>query len=199
MANSLPKLLRHSQGAVAVEFAFVAPVLFMMVFAALDIGHALYTRSVLEGETQKAARNSALETAGTAAEQAAIDAKIDQTVKRIAGDSANITFSRKAYGSYSATKNRAEEYIDADASGTCDNGESYEDSNGDGEWSTDGGRAGIGTARDVQEYTVTISYQRKFPTYRMLGWDPTETLVVKTLLRNQPYGAQAAPAILTCS
>jgi Flp pilus assembly protein TadG len=190
--------LRDTKGAIAVEFALVAPVLLMMVFAALDIGHTLYTRSVLEGETQKAARQSAMESASDATQQAAIDNKISSVVKRIAGNDAVITFSRKAYGSYTATKARAEDYNDTDNNGVCDNGETFEDSNGDGEWSTDGGRVGTGTARDVQEYTVTILYERKFPTYRMLGWDPTETLVVKTLLRNQPFGVQASPELLTC-
>lgn len=193
------RTIRNDQsGATIVEFAMVAPILFVLVMGTLDLGHALYIRSVLEGETQAAARASSLQSASDTTARTALDDQIELVVKKIAGNDAVLAFSRKAYGTYKATERRAEEYVDANDNGECDDGENFADSNGDGEWSADGGVIGQGSAKDVQEYTVTIRYDRKFPTTSLFGWDNEETLVVKTLLRNQPFGTQATPSVLTC-
>lgn len=190
---------RDNGGATIVEFALVSPVLFALVFATLDIGHSLYVRSVLEGQTQAAARASSLQAASETEAQESLDAQVAQVVKRIAGNDAVISFQRKAYVSYKDAQRRAEEYVDENDNGECDAGERYADSNGDGEWSADGGVAGQGSARDVQQYTVTIQYDRKFPTTSLFGWGNTETLVVNTLLRNQPFGTQNTPEVRTCA
>jgi len=186
------------QGATLVEFAFVAPVLILLVMGTLDVGHSLYTRSVLEGEIQKAARKSTMEAASLVEQQAAIDANVTDTVRNIAGADAVLSFERKAYESYKASRVKAEEFVDSNGNGECDAGESYEDSNGDGNWSEDAGISGQGNARNVQQYTVTVRYDRKFPTSALLGWVDGETLIVRTMLRNQPFNDAAPPAVGTC-
>lgn len=193
-----PTIRCEQQGATIAEFAFVAPVLILLLMGTLDIGHSLYTRSVLEGEIQKAARNSSMEHAAIAAQQASIDANVTAAVRKIAGADAEVIFDRKAYGSYKATRVRSEEYVDTNGNGECDAGESYEDSNGDGSWSEDAGILGQGNARDVQRYTVTVRYDRKFPTSAIFGWSDGETLIVQTVLRNQPFSDRASPTIGTC-
>ena len=59
--SAITTLTSDSEAATIVEFAFVAPVLILLVMGTLDIGHSIYTRSVLEGEIQKAARASTME------------------------------------------------------------------------------------------------------------------------------------------
>lgn len=194
----LSSLKSDAEGATIVEFAMVAPVLVLLVMGTLDIGHSLYTRSVLEGEIQKAARLSTMEAASAIAPQAQIDATVASAVRKIAGADALVQFDRKAYGSYKSTRVKAEEYVDTNENGECDSGESFEDSNGDGVWSEDAGIAGQGNARDVQKYTVTVRYDRKFPTSTLLGWNDGETLIVRTLLRNQPFSDAAPPTVGTC-
>jgi Flp pilus assembly protein TadG len=196
--SAITSLTSDSEGATIVEFAFVAPVLILLVMGTLDIGHAIYTRSVLEGEIQKAARASTMETASMAVQQAQIDADVAAIVRKIAGTDAQLQFERKAYGTYKSARRKAEEYVDTNNNGECDAGESFEDSNGDGIWSDDAGIAGQGKARDVQQYTVTVRYDRKFPTSALLGWSEGETLIVRSVLRNQPFNDAAPPAVGTC-
>lgn len=196
--SAITALTSDSEGATIVEFAFVAPVLILLVMGTLDIGHAIYTRSVLEGEIQKAARASTMETASMAVQQAQIDADVAAIVRKIAGTDAQLQFERKAYGTYKSARRKAEEYVDTNNNGECDAGESFEDSNGDGIWSDDAGIAGQGNARDVQQYTVTVRYDRKFPTSALLGWSEGETLIVRSVLRNQPFNDAAPPAVGTC-
>lgn len=192
------RLWVRQDGATVIEFAVVAPVLFLFIMGTLDIGHALYTRSVLEGEIQQAARSSTMEAASEAARQAAIDAHVTDAVRKIAGEDASLSFARKAYGDYGSTRRKAEDYVDANGNGECDAGESFEDRNLDGVWSDDGGIAGQGNASDVQQYTIVVSYDRKFPTTALLGWSNEEELVVRTLLRNQPFNNGTQPQIGIC-
>lgn len=196
--SAITALTSESEGATIVEFAFVAPVLILLVMGTLDIGHSIYTRSVLEGEIQKAARASTMETASMAVQQAQIDADVAAIVRKIAGTDAQLQFERKAYGTYKSARRKAEEYVDTNNNGECDAGESFEDSNGDGIWSDDAGITGQGNARDVQQYTVTVRYDRKFPTSALLGWSEGETLIVRSVLRNQPFNDAAPPAVGTC-
>lgn len=196
--SAITALTSDSEGATIVEFAFVAPVLILLVMGTLDIGHSIYTRSVLEGEIQKAARASTMETASMSVQQAQIDADVAAIVRKIAGTDAQLQFERKAYGTYKSARRKAEEYVDTNNNGECDAGESFEDSNGDGMWSDDAGITGQGNARDVQQYTVTVRYDRKFPTSALLGWSEGETLIVRSVLRNQPFNDAAPPAVGTC-
>ena len=48
----------------------------------------------------------------------------------------------------------------------------------------------MGGARDAVLYTVTVSYPRAFPVMKLLGFSNTVTARARTVLRNQPYGAQ---------
>jgi Flp pilus assembly protein TadG len=56
MLRKLCRLRKNQEGATAIEFAMVAPVLFMMIFGVIDCGLLLTTQSALEGATSSAAR-----------------------------------------------------------------------------------------------------------------------------------------------
>ena len=65
---------RDHRGVSTIEFALLAPVLFLVLLGLFDLMYAVYVRSVLEGAVVKAGRDSALE--NNAADQNAIDAKV---------------------------------------------------------------------------------------------------------------------------
>src|SRR3546814_7855992 len=56
-----------ASGNTIVEFAFVGPVLVLLLMGTLDVGHTLYMQAVLQGVMQKAARDSALESGSATA------------------------------------------------------------------------------------------------------------------------------------
>lgn len=61
----LAALRRDDAGAAVVEFALVAPVLLVLVFAIIDFGRALYTQNVLTSAVREGARYGASRTLQT--------------------------------------------------------------------------------------------------------------------------------------
>ena len=192
-------LLRDKRGVAIIEFALIAPVLLLMLMGLLDLAFNMYTTEMLQGAIQNAARNSTIE--GASGKDAALDATVTTAVRAVA-PSATLTFDRRAYNSFTEA-GRPEDYTDVDNDGTCNNGEPFEDANGNGSWDLDRGKAGFGGARDAVLYTVTVNYQRPFPVAGFIpGQTKNFTLSAVTVLRNQPYGQQSVnpvPVTGNCS
>lgn len=196
----ISRAARDEKGATIVEFALVVPVLAGVLAGLFDLSHTMYTQSILEGSVRQAGRNSSLETAGSAANQDAIDNVVKATVRKVTGAGAQFSFDRTAYQDYTQIAATAEEFSDAGTmDGECNNGETFVDSNGDGSWSSDPGRHDSqGGAKDAVVYEVTVRYPSLLPVAGLFGWDGTKTLKAKTILKNQPFTMQAAPALGTC-
>ena len=193
------KLLRDRRGVAVIEFALIAPVLMIVLMGLFDLSYNMYTTEMLHGAIQKAARDSTIE--GAASNPARLDAIVTRAVRAVA-PGATLSFDRRSYANFTDAA-RSEDYTDVDANGTCNNGEPFEDTNGNGTWDLDPGKTGIGGARDAVLYTVTVTYQRAFP---IAGFIPGQTndftLTANTVLRNQPYGqsdAATVPVTGNCS
>ncbi len=186
MRSLLPRLKHDSRGAAMVEFALIAPVLVFSLIGLFDLSYNIYAGSMLQGAIQQAARESTIE--GAAGTQAAIDARVTEIVQTIV-PSATLTFTRTAYTDF-ADISRPEDFTDSDTDGVCNNGEPFEDANGNGLWDSDRGSVGMGGARDAVLYTVTSTYDRQFPLNNFIGVSDQVTLQARTVLRNQPFGMQ---------
>jgi Flp pilus assembly protein TadG len=186
---ALPLRLRDdTRGVTVVEFALIAPALLTVLLGLMDFSYNLYTSTLLEGAIQKAGRDATIEGAGS--RSAAIDAKVRSVVEDIVPN-ADIQFSRKSYTDFSDVA-KAEDFTDTNKNDVCDNGEPFEDVNGNGDWDTDRGADGLGGARDAVLYTVTVTYPRAFPLAGLIGLDDTVTARARTVLRNQPFGEQSS-------
>jgi hypothetical protein len=185
-------LPRDARGTTAVEFALVAPVMLITIMGLFDMGHAQYTRALLEGAIDKASRAATIEGTNTTS----IDARVSTVVRQIA-PSATLTFSRTTYSDFSDV-GMPEDFDDIDKDGTCNNGEPFEDANGNGTYDLDRGKIGNGGARDAVLYTVSVSYRRILPIGRMIGQSDSMKMSVTSVLRNQPYGIQALKETKNC-
>jgi Flp pilus assembly protein TadG len=174
----------------------------MVLLGAFDVGHTLYMRSVLQGIIQKVARDSALESGTDSDQQTYLDNEVKAQVRALANNS-TITITRRYYRTFSdAAAAQAEPFTDTNHDGRCDNGEPYEDDNGNNVWDSDGADAGQGGAKDTVLYTVTVSYPRLFPIQNFVGGASTTTISGATVLANQPYGDQgsyATPVVRNCT
>ena len=199
MMRSVANLRPDQNGVIAVEFALVAPVLMLMLMGLFDLSYNMYTTQMLQGAIENAARNSSIE--GAVGKEAQLDAMVTTAVRAVA-PTATLSFTRRAYSSFTKA-GRPEDFTDVDSDGVCSKGEPFEDANGNGKWDTDGGKTGFGGARDAVLYTVVVKYQRAFPIAGLIpGQSKTFTLSAATVLRNQPYGQQAAkvaPATGNCT
>ena len=189
MSRPLKALLCDQSGVTIIEFAMIAPVLMLMLMGLFDLSYNMYTTQMLQGAIENAARNSSIE--GAAGKEAQLDAMVTTAVRAVA-PAATLTFTRRAYSSFTKA-GRPEDFTDVDSNGTCGKGEPFEDANGNGKWDADGGKAGFGGARDAVLYTVIVKYERPFPIAGFIpGQSKNFTLSAANVLRNQPYGQQAA-------
>lgn len=185
------RLTRQNEGAAAVEFALIAPMLIMVLMGMFDVGYTLYANVTLQGAVQQAARKATVESGQSTW------SLMDNAVRRQVGlvvPNANVTFNRKSYSNFSNV-NMPEDFTDVNGNGQCNAGEPFEDANGNGIWDQDRGANGMGGARDAVLYTVTVTYRRPFPMATLIGLPRDVTSVAKTVLRNQPYDSQRSLAI----
>lgn len=188
----IARLAKDARGATIVEFALIAPAFALMLMGAFDVGYDLYLRAAIQGIVQKTARDSGLEGALEAGATDVIDQKVRDQVRGLAAN-ANISISRRFYRTFSqAAAARAETFTDTNNNGRCDAGEPYEDANGNQLWDADGGDQGQGGAKDKVVYTVTVTYVRLLPLWKMIGDTSSNTIRATTVLANQPYGDQSS-------
>lgn len=186
MRRFLHRLAADCRGATIVEFALVTPALLLTLMGLFDMAHNMYTAQMLNGAIQQAARNSTIE--GAVGREAALDAIVTRSVRTVSPN-ATIRFGRTAYRDFTSV-GRPEDWTDVDNDGSCNNGEPFEDANGNGTWDREPGSSGFGGARDAVLYTVTIDYPRLFPIARLIpGQSEQMQMRSATVLRNQPFGA----------
>jgi Flp pilus assembly protein TadG len=189
-APMLRRLRDDTRGATIIEFAIVAPVMCVLLLAAFDISHTLYTRSVMQGMVQKTARDATIENGSSATSVDALDAKVRGQMEAMY-NGATVLITRRFYRTFTdAAAAREEVYTDTNGNGRCDANEPYEDANRNGAWDADGGNGGQGGAKDATLYTVTMTYPRLMPITSIIGGSTTTKVVAQTVLRNQPYGDQ---------
>lgn len=172
-----------------VEFAFIAPVMCLILMAAGDLLHRGYVQGLLDGEMQKAGRDSAIE--GGALKTAEIDNKLRRMIKMIASE-ATVETKRETYSRFQNIK--PERFDDNNNDGVRNAGECFDDVNANKQWDTKPSRNGQGGASDVTVMRATISWPRLFPMAAMLGWTRTQTITSETVLKNQPFAAQTIAA-----
>lgn len=183
----LRRLLGDSSGVTLVEFAFVAPILIVMIMGIFDMAHTQYTNALLSGTLQKAGRDMTLENAGS--QQAATDERVRNQVLKLVPAGATVEFERLSHFDF-ADIDEPEEFSDDNGDGVCNNNEVFADANDSGQWEPNRGRDGIGGARDAVLYRATVTYPRLFPMYELIGMPNEVTLRSTTVLRNQPFAAQ---------
>ncbi len=175
---------RDERGVTVLEFAAAGPFLLILILGILNLGQALYVSALLRGAAQQVARDATLETADTDD----LDAYVDELLSGIAPGS-DIEVSRKSYYDF-ADVGRPESWNDENDDGTCDDGETYVDENGNGQWDEDVGESGNGNASDSVLYTVTLTYTPIFPVPFLSSLTDERTLSATAFKKNQPYATQ---------
>jgi len=181
----LRTLHSDESGTSVMEFGLMVTVFIGMLLGLFDLGQLAYTQAVLNGAVQEAARTSSLE----AGDIDDADAMVADMVSVVA-PGAEFETKRTRYASF-ADIGRPERWNDADGDGTCADGESYTDENGNGQWDADIGTAGNGGAEDVVLYSVTVTYEPLFPNPFYVGGTSDRTLKASAIKKNQPFADQA--------
>jgi hypothetical protein len=191
--NRLRSLFRRlgsdERGLNIVEFAIVSVPFFMILLAFIDFGYRIYLENVVEGTLNKAARRATIGGVSVSS--------IDDYVKgQLVAFSKNavITINKRSYYDFAHVGKPEKITQDTVPLGTYNIGDCFEDANHNGVWDADSGSGGLGGSDDIVYYQVSVTFPRVVPLGKFLGFSPMETVTANTVLRNQPYGAQMAPA-----
>lgn len=190
----LRRFRRDQRGTALIEFALTAPVFLLLLVGVFDYCWQMYAQQVLQGAVSQAARLSTLE--AYAEDQQSLDANVKSKVLSVFRN-ADVKFKRLAYESFDQV-GKPEPLTDKNGNNVWDPGECFEDMNGTGSWEADRGTSGNGGADDVVLYQVSMKFNRVLPTWRMLGQPEETTLTSSTVLRNQPYNANASSSKVIC-
>jgi Flp pilus assembly protein TadG len=188
--RTLKQLLRHNEGAAAMEFAFVSTVLFILMFGTIEVGMVMYASNVLESAMSNSARlgKTGYTASGISREQTILNSIATRTAGLI--DMNLLTITTKVYPTF-ATIGDEEPYQDTNSNGVRDSGETYQDINGNGQWDADMGTAGLGNASDIVLYTVSYPWHISTPLIsNLFGNNSTYTISARAVVRNEPYNVQ---------
>ena len=183
----LMRLIAAREGATAIEFAVIAPVLFLVTFATIEMSLIMLTQGLMESATYNASRlgKTGYVPGGTTREEA-----IREMIGQRAGeliDIDDIEISTRAYGSFSNIS-QPEPFTDSNGNGYFDPSEIYVDSNGNGSWDADMGAAGLGGAGDIVLYTITYPWQMMTPIMSdVIGNNGQMELSVRAVIKNEPF------------
>lgn len=181
-------LWRHREGGALIEFAFAAPLLIVTVAGVIEIGMIMFMNSLMEGAVREASRFgiTGYAPSGVSREQQITNMIVDGAVGLV--QPADITIDTLVYSNFSGI-GQPEPFVDGNANGTYDVGETFNDINGNGSWDEDMGAAGIGGPGDIVVYTATIQWSLMTRLLDpILGDSGKMTLQASTVVRNEPYG-----------
>ena len=185
-------LKRDQIGAVALEYALLAPLFVAFTFGSLEIGRILMVYSALEGAVTESTRISITGNIpdGYATVEDYIKEYVENSIENVGVDT-GVSISMKVYDSFSAIGDE-EPYTDTNGNLTYDVGECYTDINGNAGWDADMGSIGAGGEENVMVMDISVDLP-----YMMHGvisaFSQSESinLSTTTAVRNEPYGGVA--------
>ena len=189
LAACLKRFGKDARGTPAIEFAFAAPVMFVMLIAIIEIGMVLFVTTLMEGALRDASRygiTGAPGDGGVSRTEQIIAIVADRTIGLVNLDEADIQL--LVYPNFGSV-GQGEDFVDGNSNGQYDAGETYTDGNGNGQWDADIGAAGPGGAGDVVVYRIEYNWPLLTPLGASLAGDENGTIPLRAnvAVRNEPF------------
>ena len=179
-------------GATAVEFALISPVLFLLVMGIVEAGFIMSAQNTLESATYVASRTgrTGFTETGKTQEETILDALNERASLFLNSDYVSInamSVTTKTYAGFDDIK-EPEPFVDANSNGVRDDGENFTDINGNGVWDEDRGGSGYGGSGEIVVYTVTYPWPLFTPLVsEFIGTDGIFTLSSRAVVKNEPF------------
>ena len=176
------------RGVAALEFAFAAPVVIIAMVGAIELSTLMFATTLMEGGLREASRFGITGNvpAGSTREAHIIKVIASNTIGLV--DMSTAVLSYKIYPSF-GTVGKPEPFVDGiPANGTYDPGEAFTDINGNGQWDSDMGKAGLGGPGDIVLYTVRVNWNMLTPLIgALMTTNGPLKLESSIAVRNEPY------------
>lgn len=179
---------RGDDGISTLEFAFIAPILLIIMMGIVEFSLIMFTMAAMESATGITARlgKTGYTAPGMSREQQIVASIENRTAGLL--NPLLIQISSKVYSNFDKIGD-AEPFIDGNGNGVYNFGEGYSDVNGNGQWDADMGAAGYGNANDIVVYTVTYPWTIVTPIIGTVLGNPFN-ISVRTVVKNEPYTVQ---------
>lgn len=174
----------NDRGSTAVDFALVAPVVFMMILGGIEISVSMFLSNALERGVVEASRFSLTGSSPTGVTRKERVLQILQGYTYGLAEIAEEDIETLIYPSFEDI-GKPEPLADANGNGSWDEGETFTDINGNGVWDSDMGEAGLGGPNDVVVYRV--NYTWGFLTDLLKPIIGDMTLTGSIAVKNEPY------------
>lgn len=173
------------------EFAFIAPIFFLMVFATIEFALVMFVTVLMESSLRDASRYGVTgqlpDGASTMAER---EAHIRELIaERTLGliDFSDATVDILSYPTFGDV-GEGESFVDGNGNGKYDPGETFNDCNGNGIRDDDRGTEGPGESGAVVLYRMTYDWPLLTPLAGpIIGTDGKFPLRASIAVRNEPW------------
>lgn len=177
---------KGEKGAAAVEFALAGSLVITTIIAIIEILVVIFVNILIEAGVREASRFGITGNEGSSTRAEEILNIVGQhTLGLVDMETATVTM--MVYESFSAI-GQEEDYIDdSPENGSYDEGESYTDTNENGQWDDDQGSPGVGGSEDIVLYKV--EYDLPFITgilEPLVGKDSLR-ITAAIPVKNEPY------------
>lgn len=197
------QIARDTRGATLPEFALVLVPLCIMIMGTMEVGYQAYVRSVTLGALETLTRAITLQNVDATTGEADLKAQIRRVAPNATIDVVRGSVNR--YSSFDNLERLTQDLngngildgpVDTDGNGVADKSDCWEDVDNNGVRNTvTTGADSIGGADDIVKYTVTVAYDRLLPLDRFIGGSAKAGVQASTVVRRQPFEAQATPTI----
>lgn len=178
--------VKNTGGNTIIEFAVIAPMLFLLLAGIIELGLILFTTSALEGATNVGARigKTGFTTGGLSRED-----YIRSQVKRLTGgflDYSKLNIAILSYNSFNTIGQPEPCIVPPTAPCPGAAGVNFVDVNGNGAWDQDQGRASAGGTGSVVLYRTTYPWKLFTPIMSgLLGTSGIFTITAVAAVRNE--------------
>ena len=179
------RLARDEDGATALEFALILPVVLTFFFGIIEVALSVFINSSIESAVFEASRFGV--TGGTVAGVSRQDRVLEIVGERTYGlvDMDTVIVDTLVYDTFSDI-GKPEPFVDDNGNVAYDAGEAFTDVNGNGVWDSDMGLVGLGGPSDVVVYQLTYDWGIVTPLMRSVMGNSVE-MVSSVAVRNEPF------------
>jgi len=183
----LKRLRDREDGSPAAEFAFVAPIMILLVVGTIEFGMIMFVTILMESGLRDAARYgiTGSEFGKMSRMERIVEIINDRTLGLVDISEADIQI--LVYPDFGQIGD-GEDFVDGNGNGTYDVGETFTDANGNGTWDSDIGQSGPGASGQVVLYRIEYAWNLLTPLAApLIGENGKFTLSASIAVRNEPY------------
>ena len=183
----LKRLRDREDGSPAAEFAFVAPIMILLVVGTIEFGMIMFVTILMESGLRDAARYgiTGSEFGKMSRMERIVEIINDRTLGLVDISEADIQI--LVYPDFGQIGD-GEDFVDGNGNGTYDVGETFTDANGNGTWDSDIGQSGPGASGQVVLYRIEYAWELLTPlAVPLIGEGGKFTLSASIAVRNEPY------------